>query len=238
MIKKIKAVASGIFMAGVLALSTAQWAEADSLYEYYTSASTEDLNSETAEMGRELKPLFGQAGISSRQQKIDFAEYYANLKKLVLYAGRLATYSEYEKDLQFARDNEVFKGLPEESTRQEDPSSQVDRKAFVEKKYGQMKKNVADEIDTYVDLIQLSLDACETLSRNDLSGFLDNRAYQDQVADFKRSKEFGVYVSKKVRFSQAWPGLAGRIARQFALWDPAPSSPDDPILNRKITGAI
>ena len=39
-------------------------------------------------MGRELKPLFGQVSISSRQQKIDFAEYYANLKKLVLYADQ------------------------------------------------------------------------------------------------------------------------------------------------------
>lgn len=238
MIKKIEMAAIGIFLAGVLALFTVQWAAAESLYEYYTSASTKELNSETTEMGRELKPLFSQASISARQQKIDFAEYFANLKKLVLYAGKLATYSEYEKDLRFARDNEVFRGLSESSTRQNSTVGNVDRKMFVEKKYGQMKKNVGEETDTYVDLIRLSLDACETSSGNDLSGFLDNRAYRDQVAVFKGSKTFRAYASKKGRFSQAWPGLASRISRQFSLWDPAPVSQDDPILSRKITGAI
>ncbi len=39
-------------------------------------------------------------------------EYYSNLKKMVLFATKLSIYSDYETDLQFARVNEVFKGLP------------------------------------------------------------------------------------------------------------------------------
>jgi len=238
MIKMIKSIKKAIFLAWILTILTSQWATAGSLYEYYTTASTKTLNSETGEMGRQLSSIFGQRGISSRQQRIDFAEYYTNLKKLILYASRLSTYSEYEKDLLFARDNEVFKGLPDENTSSDENEPQFDRKDFVKKKYGEMKKNVEEEIETYVDLIRLSLDACETLTRNDLSGFVENKRYQQRIADFKQSKEFKGYLEKRSRLAGTWSSLAVRISNQLALWGPRPVSPDDPLIDRKITGAI
>lgn len=238
MIKMIKDNKKAIFLAWVLTLFVIQWAAAGSLYEYYTSVSTKTLKSETGEMGRQLSSAFGQSGISSRQQRIDFAEYYTNLKKLVLYASKLSTYSEYKKDLLFARDNEVFKGLPDESSSPKENGPQFDRKDFVKKKYGEMKKNVEEEIETYVDLIQLSLDACETLTRNDLSGFVEDKKYQGQIADFKQGMEFRGYLAKRSRLAGTWSPLAARISNQLALWGPRPASPDDPLIDRKITGAI
>jgi len=238
MFKTIRNSGRAIVLAGVLIILTGQWAAAGSLYEYYTSASTETLKTETKGMGKELSAVFSQKGISSRQQKIDFADYYSNLKKLVLYSSKLATYSEYGKDLRFARDNEVFKGLPTETKIPEKNEPQLDRKDFVNKKYGEMKKNVEEEIETYVDLIKLSLDACETLTQNDLSGFAESKKYRNRVVSFKRGKEFRNYLEKRGRLAERWPSLEARISNQLSLWDPRPASPDDPLINVKIAGAI
>ena len=101
-----------------------------------------------------------------------------------------------------------------------------------------MKKNVEEEIDTYVDLLKLSLEACETLIQNDLNGFAENKVCQERIADFKRSREFREYLAKAPRFAGKWPDLAGRISRQLSRWDPKPASPDDPIIDTKIAGAI
>lgn len=238
MIKTIRNNGRAIVLAGVLIILSSQWAAAGSLYEYYTSVSTKTLKTETKGMGKELSATFNQKGISSRQQKIDFADYYANLKKLVLYSSKLATYSEYGKDLRFARDNEVFKGLPMETKTHGKNGPQLDRKDFVNKKYGEMKKNVEEEIETYVDLIKLSLDACETLTQNDLSGFAEDKKHQRRVVSFKRGKEFRDYLKKSGRLAERWPLLAARISNQLSLWDPRPASPDDPLINTKIAGAI
>jgi len=101
-----------------------------------------------------------------------------------------------------------------------------------------MKKNVEEEIETYVDLIKLSLDACETLTQNDLSGFAESKKYQARVVSFKRGKEFRNYLEKRGRLAERWPSLAARISGQLSLWDPRPASPDDPLINVKIAGAI
>jgi len=238
MIKTITNSGRTIVLAGALILLVNQWAAAGSLYEYYISASTETLKTETEKMGKQLSTTFNQKGINARQQKIDFADYYSNLKKLVLYSSKLATYSEYGKDLRFARDNEVFKGLPTETSVTGKSGPQLDRKDFVNKKYGEMKKNVEEEIETYVDLIKLSLDACETLTHNDLSGFAENKKHLDRIVNFKRSKEFRHYLEKGGRLAGRWPSLAARISNQLSLWDPKPASPDDPLINTKIAGAI
>jgi hypothetical protein len=233
-----KNIKMAVVLAWLAALVTSQWATAGSLYEYYTTAPVTTLQSETKEMGQQLSRAFVQNGIHARQQRIDFAEYYTNVRKLVLYATRLSAYSEYEKDLVFARDNEVFKGLPDESTSRGEIGAQFDRKDFVKKKYTKMKKNVEEEIETYVDLIHLSLDACETLMRNDLSGFGENNHYRERITDFKQGKEFREYVAKRNRLTGMWGSLEARISHQFALWDPKPVSPDDPLINRTITEAI
>jgi len=238
MIKRIRKSGRAMLLAGGLALMMIRWASADSLYEYYISTSTDTLKAETAEMGKKLTAAFGQSAISGRQQRIDFAEYYSHLKKMILYANRLSTYSDYERDLQFARDNEVFKGLPEKAVAPGNNGPQFDRKDFVNKKYVEMTKNVEQEIETYVDLLKLSLEACETLIRNDLNGFAENESCQTRIAEFKRGREFGDYLGKRGRFAGKWPDLAYRIAHQVSRWDPRPASPDDPIIDTKIAGAL
>ena len=238
MIKAIYKGVKAMALAGALTLLAGQWAWGASLYEYYTGASTETLQSETRAMGEQLTTAFSQQGIGIRQEKIDFADYYANLKKMVLYAGKLATYGEYGKDLQFARDNEIFKGLPRETDVASKKGEQGNRKDFVNRKYGEMKKNVEEEIDTYVDLIRLSLDACETLTQNDLSGFTENRKNLARVMKFKGSKGYRQYLEKRERLAMKWPGLAARISNQLSLWGPKPPSRDDPLINPKIAGAL
>jgi len=237
--KKILKKSKVILASGLLVMMAAQPAAADSLYEYYTTASQEELDSETREMGRQIKNAFDQNDIALRQRQIDFSEYYSNLKKMVLFATKLAIYSEYETDLQFARVNEVFKGLPEEEPAAlQGNKPKMDRKEFVTKKYGLMKKNVNEEIDTYLDLIQLSLDACETLSGNDLSGFLDAPQYRTRVQDFSETREFQAFAENQSRLTDRWPDLSGRISNQLTLWQAQPLSPDDPLINPDITGAI
>ena len=230
--------AGAVVLAGALVFAVGQVAWAGSLYEYYTSASMDTLQTETSEMGKKLTKNFGQRAISARQERIDFAEYYSNLKKLVLYGNRLAAYSEYGKDLRFARDNEIFKGLPKEASSDDKDATKLDRKDFVNRKYGEMKKNVEEEIDTYEDLLTISLEACETLIQNDLNGFGDNTAHQERVEVFKRSPDFRDYLDKRRRFANGWPELAARVTRQFARWAPRPVSPDAPIINAKIAGAL
>jgi hypothetical protein len=229
----------GLLAAGLMVLCMGQPVAADSLYEYYTSASHGELKTETREMGKQLSGVFNQKEISARQRQIDFGEYYANLRKLVFFSAKLTTYSEYETDLQFAKDNEVFKGLPEEPHDSSNEDRYQDRKDFVEKKYVRMKINIQEEIDTYLDLIQISLDACETLSANDLSGFIDDPECRNKMQHFIEGKEFkSYYRDNHSRLTQRWPELADRISLQLALWQPRPLSPDDPLLDPKITGAI
>ena len=224
--------------AGLVVLIGSHGASAGSLYEYYTSTEKETLKKETGDMGRELRASFKQGSVAKQQQKIDFAEYFSNLKKTVLFSTRLATYSEYETDLKFARDKEVFKGLPEEGTGSGKKAHVADRKDFVRNKFSRMKKNVEEEIETYDDLIRLSLDACETITKNDLSGILDNPAFRGKVNHFTEGEAFKEYRAKQGRFKQRWTEISKRISAQFALWQPSPASPDDPIINPRIIGAI
>jgi hypothetical protein len=222
---------------GLLAILSAPVAAA-SLFETYASASRESLETETREMGRQLSTTFNQGTIADHQQRIDFAEYLSGLKKSILYGTRLATYAEYERDLQFARDNEVFKGLPEQIEGEEAGEILKSRKAYVGSKYERMKKNVEEEIETYLDMMQLSLDACETLAQNDLSGFSDRDENRQRVARFGESKEFRRYLEKSEDLARRWPELSGRIAAQLALWQPRAPSPGDPLIDRRITGAL
>ncbi len=237
--KKILKKSKVILASGLLVLMAVLPAAAESLYEYYTTASQAELDSETRDMGHQIKRAFDQKDIALHQRQIDFGEYYSNLKKMVFFTTKLAIYSDYETDLQFARDNEVFKGLPDkEPAALQGNRPKMDRKDFVTKKYGRMKKNVNEEIETYLDLIQLSLDACETLSGNDLSGFLDDPQFRTRVRDFSETKEFQAYAENQSRLTDRWPDLAGRISSQLTLWQAQPQSPEDPLINLDVTGAI
>jgi len=208
------------------------------LFEFYSNASNETLKTETEKIGAELRAVFDHTDVQRHQRQIDFAEYFANLKKMVGYGTRLAVYSDYNRDLRFARDNQIFKGLPEDLEKKNRKDTQSERKDFVRSKYDRMKANVEEEIDTYLDLVNLSLDACETLVSNDLTGILDSEAYQERVRDFMKGGNYKKFEEKKGRLQKAWPGIAGRISMQLSLWQAERPSSDAPIIDPKIAGAI
>ena len=220
-----------------LAITVNYAVASENLFDHYTNATTETLSAETSEMSTNLRAVFSQDSINKQQQKIDFAEYLANLKKTVLFANRLAVYSEYETDLRFARDNEVFKGLPEVNPAGTN-GSQLDRKDFVKNKYGRMKKNIEEEIETYEDLILLSLDTCETLTTNDLSNILGNENHRVKISKFMQGEDYRKFQTRRAGFRERWPELESRMSAQFTPWLPKPPSPDDPIINPNIVGAI
>lgn len=213
---------------------------AESMFETYASASRTDLEIETREMGQKLTTAFNQQTIADYQQRINFAEYFSGLKKAVFYAGKLASYTEYEKDLQFARDKEVFKGLPEQdgTANGKEVTTTQDRKEYVAGKYERMTKNVEEEIETYIDMMQISLDACESLAVDDLDGMFDHEDNRKKILSFCGGKEFRVYAAKKDDFSRRWAELSERIDSQVALWQPKVLSPTDPLIDRRITGAL
>ncbi len=206
-------------------------ARAGSLYEYYADAKVEQLQQETTAMGKKLKKTFSQENISRNQQKIDFASYFANLKKAVRYAGKLATYSQYREDLAFARDNDLFKGLPEEPAADDSPRAHQEHREFVEQKYERTKRNVEEEIETYVDLLNLALDNCESMSANDLSGFLDQEGNRRKVKKWLNSEEYQAYQRRAAELGRSWPEIGKRIASQCALWQGRPPRPDAPIIS-------
>lgn len=212
--------------------------QAQSLYEYYADASAGSLNKETQAMGRELRKTFSQKNIHINQQKIDFATYFTNLKKAVLYGKKLSTYSQYRKDLEFARDNELFKGLPATTRDQVSGKEMLSRKEFVAEKYDRTKGNVEDEIETYIDLLTLSLDVCESMSANDLSGFIALKENRDRILKWQQSEVFTAYQEKRADLNQAWPEIGKRITTQCALWQERPAAPDAPIISASLVNAL
>lgn len=221
----------------VLVLGQIVPAGAESLYDQYLSTSRETLEAETADMGKELRNTFNEASVEEYQQKIDFADYYANFKKLVLYGAKLANYNDYEENLIFAKDKELFKGLAQGEGNVADSAGE--RRNFVNDKFEQMKGNIQDEIETYKDLIVISLDACEIMSRNDLSGFTESDANRRTIQSYMtESDAYNRFDERYDRLNDGWPDIAARISRQVQLWRESAPSGSDPIIDPEITEAI
>ncbi len=237
MIKNTKKIFMAMAVTLIISLLSG-YAQAESLYEFYTNASKESLDTETKEMGEKLKNVFNERSINSEQRKIDFSQYYSSLQKLVVYASKLATYSDYETDLRFAKDKEIFKGLPENTGNNVEQDLKPDLKDYASKKYDKMKTNVEDEIQTYEDLILLSLDSCESLAGNDLSGFTRDESSREKILDFMRSDMYMDFAKKQPRFAERWNNLNSRLSYQFSLWEETPLSPDSPIIDPAVTGAL
>lgn len=213
-------------------------AHAESLFEQYSRKSATDLNLETQEMGQQLKSYFSVENIAQKQQQIDFSEYRSNLKKALLYAVSLTTYSEYEKDLQFARDKEIFKGLPIELKTSSGDENLQRRKDFMGKKYLRMQKNVEEEIATYSDLLLLSLETCETLTRQDFSGIQEDSRFIEEMRDFLHGEDGQRFQTRQTEMARRWPLLSQRLAGQVALWQRPSIKPDAPIIDPQIIGAL
>ena len=231
---RLSAIIVALFVAFLVIKSHAS----ETSYEFYSNADQEALNTETREMSVQLQQMFNQQDVSDKQREIDFAEYFSNLRKLVFYSNKLSTYSDYERDLAFARDNEIFKGLPEKSEQKNNATVPFDRKEFSDTKYERMKKNVQEEVDTYQDLILLSLDSCQSIIANDLTGIMLYPDYQTRVQRFMESKDYQLFSERKNMMTAAWPELVAQIDSQFNYWQEQPPALDDPIIDTAITGAI
>ncbi len=218
-----------VFLAGAMPVSGA-----DPLYLEYMDKTESQLKQETREMSREIRKSFDMASMETAQQKIDAYDYLSHFKKILLYGSKLATYARYEEDLDFARDNELFKGLPED-----EEAAQEIKTDFIDEKYQRMSVDVKNEIDTYQDLIMISLDACELLTTNDFTGFSESTVFKAKMDSlFSAGQSYKSYKEKQDRFAQAWPELSGRIQQQIALWQEAPDLPGDVLVDPKITKII
>ncbi|MBN2705709.1 MAG: hypothetical protein JXR89_04625 [Deltaproteobacteria bacterium] len=211
---------------------------AASLYEYYAEAAMPELEKETGEMGGRLKQKFSQENIYNNQRKIDFATYVINLKKAVLYGTKLARYSDYKQDLDFARDNEVFKGLPENSQDLAAARAINARREFTQEKYLRTKINVEEEIDIYLDLLTQALDICETMTTNDLSGFSELEENRRIVKKWLSGEQFSAYQDKTADLGRAWPEINLRINEQCELWRDRLETPESPIINAGLVDAL
>ncbi|MEA3465664.1 MAG: hypothetical protein U9R29_06620 [Thermodesulfobacteriota bacterium] len=213
-------------------------AHAESLFEQYTTKNAADLKEETCEMGQQLKSYFNADNISSRQRQIDFSEYRSNFKKTLLYGTRLSTYSEYERDLEFARDKEIFKGLPQDVEAAQGVDANQQRQDFMAKKYQRMQQNVEGEISTYSDLLLIALETCESTTRQDISGIQDDAEFIDEMRDLLRSDEARHFQKRQTTLAQRWPTLNQRITAQMTLWQTPAIKPNAPIIDPQIIEAL
>jgi len=205
------------------------------LYENLSQTSKEDLAADTEKMSGQIIKKFNQESMEANQQKIYFYEYFSNLKKLVLYGAKLANYAEFEQDLKFAKENELFKGLPEKETKGDNKK----RTKYVNEKYKMMQTNIKDEIDTYKDLIQTSLDTCEQLSMYELTGSSLSERNKDRIRFYLEGDDTcKSYFEKREQFATAWPSLEAGIKKQMEIWQEKGLNPEDPIIDRSITKAI
>jgi hypothetical protein len=205
-----------------------------SLYLSYVEKSEEDLKQETKEMSKDIRNRFSISSVEKAQQKIDVYDYFSHFKKMLMYGGKLGTYADYETDLAFARDNELFKGLPETP----DPGETV-KTDFVADKYERMTTDVENEIDTYTDLVLVSLDACELLAVTSFMGIDQSDLLRHKIRAFLNTGQvYEVFAEKQAAFARTWPGLSARITAQLQMWEIQGSGPDDPIIDPKITEAI
>jgi hypothetical protein len=206
-----------------------------SLFKDYTEKSQQELTEDTEKLSQQIIRKFNQQSMEATQQKIYFYEYFSNLKKLVLYGAKLANYAQYKEDLKFARENELFKGLPKEKS----DEKKGNRLRFLNEKYKMMQANIKDEIDTYQDLIKSSLDSCEHLALYDLSkSSLDGKNQERIQYYFEISKTYKHYLQKRDKLANTWPVLEIKIRKQIDMWQEKAAAPEDSIIDLKITEGI
>ncbi|MCF6179830.1 MAG: hypothetical protein L3J63_10650, partial [Geopsychrobacter sp.] len=131
-----------------------------------------------------------------------------------------------------------FNGLPTGMDGAQGDEAAQQRGDFMGKKYLRMQKNVEEEVATYTDLLLLALETCETLTRQDLSGILDDGRYIDEMRDLLRSDEARRYLARQPQLASRWPELSERIVDQMALWQVPAVKPNAPIIDAQVIGAL
>lgn len=230
-----------VLLAVGMVLGTGPGVEAQSprsLFEQYADSPREQLEKETAAMGRKLSEMFSQASVTEGEQRIQSTQYMANLKRALIYGAHLAVFCGYERDLQFARDHELFQGLPDAVTDALDRQPAEERSAFTGRKYQRLKENVEEEVETYHDLMRQALDACEEMVSDKLLVLQDNQANRERVDALLKSALYRDYAKKQADLARGWPQLAVRLRSQLDLWRPRAPQPGDALIDRAITGAL
>lgn len=245
--KKIMKTGLQILVCGSMGVLLAgQTVVAGSLYEFYMNTPKETLQTETREMSRDLKMKFTERSIVAKRQEILFSGYLSNLEKAVAYAAKIAPYSQYEEDLKYARDHEVFNMLHGDdiagaiSEKTEAGQELRERKKYAGKKVDQMEKNVLEDIDIYSSMIKIALDDCEDVLFSDLDNknFFNNENYSDRLNDFFASDVYQEYLARRANFGQRWPGMESRLQRQIELWGQVQVDGSQAIVDPSIVQAL
>ena len=211
----------------------------ETLYEKYSNASSDELNTETQEMSKMITASFDEREIKNRQDNIDFSEYFSNLQSLIYFGTKLANYGTFEEDLRFGRDRELFKGIPDQpnSISRED---NIDRKDYVNDKYKGMKKNIHAEVNTYDDMAKINLDVCQSKYEDIIfrESIVAAPIYKKRMERYFRSKEYRSYEDITPILMTYRPNLASEIEKQVALWQAPRPSPGSPVIDPAVVNIL
>jgi len=222
-----------LFFATLFLGSTLQGQEggSGSLLEYYNTADKETLSKETNEMAENLKSVFSSKEIEATEAELDFSRYITNFKNLIRYMSKLAGYADYEENIKFGRDREIYKVLPEEDNLEED------RKLVIDEKYDRLEMITKEEILTYQDTVESSFDACEIYTDTLFWGdkLFQNPKFKETMDDYFRDEMFQTYEKEeKPILEKSHPEYVNRISRLVSLWKEPPPKPNSPIIDPDI----
>ncbi len=200
------------------------------LLEYYNTTDKETLVKETAEMSGKLKSLFNSEEIEATEAELDFSRYFTNFKNLIRYVSKLAGYTDYEENIQFGRDREIYQILPEEGELEED------KKSVIAEKYNRLEAIANEEILVYQDMIETSFDACEIYTDTLFWGdkIFKKPKFKETMENYFRDEMFQTYEREKkplLEESEDYRQYANRIDRLVSLWKEPPPDPTSPIIN-------
>ncbi len=208
--------------------SLAQEEKGATLLEYYNTANQETLDSDTERIADNLKDAFNKKEIIRTENDLQFSRYYISFKNLILYANKLAGYTDYEENIKFGRDNELYRQLPVEG------KLPKDKKMLISEKYNRLEQITVEEIDTYKEMMEISFNACEFYTENDFN-FFGNHRYKEVMENFLQAERYQLFEQEKRALLEKDNGAyVKRIDRLIASWRQVPPTPDSPIIDPEI----
>ncbi len=202
-----------------------------SLLEYYNTTDRDTLDRSTEEMTGKLKGIFNKKKIEQTEAELDFSKYHTSFKNLFLYINKIAGYTDYEENIKFGRDKEIYKLLPLEG------EIKPDKKAVVDEKYKRLEEITREEIFTCQEMIESSFDACELYTETLFWGekFFSNPGSKETMMDFFESDLFRKYQEEnRALVMKAYPEYVSRIDRLVFLWKEKPLKPTSPLIDPDI----
>jgi len=222
----------GVIFILLLAGENTAWSQ--SLIEYYNSADKETLEQDTQKITKKLKTMFNPNDIAQNQAKIDFSDFFSNFKNLILYATKLANYHDYQENIKFGREREIYQVLSLKG------EMETEKRSAINKKYDRLEEISQDEIETYKDMIETAFDTCELYTETTLfkKPIFKEETFKQTMEEYLAGPEFQEYCQKKALLEQNYPEYVDRISHLVLLWKGAPPAPTDPIINPEIVNAL